>query len=64
MGKDSNMCACGMHLCGQCSMMVALFGILFLVAGLGLYVAPWFNGWTLLGAFLALWGIGAKTKMF
>lgn len=48
---------CGMHLCGKCTWMVLVFGIIFLIAGLGLYSAAWFNGWTILGAFLALWGL-------
>ena len=42
---------------GKFSLMVLVFGILFLIAGLGLYSAAWFNGWTILGAFLALWGL-------
>lgn len=46
-----------MHICGKCSPMVLLFGLLFLVAGLGLYAASWFNGWTLIGAFMGLWGL-------
>ncbi len=62
MGKDSGG-VCGMHLCGQCSMIVLLFGILFLVAGLGLFTASWFTGWTLAGAFLLLWGLSSKMGM-
>jgi hypothetical protein len=50
-----------MHLCGKCAPLTALFGILFLVAGLGLWSgAPmWFNGWTLVGVFLAFLGLGS-----
>ncbi len=48
---------CGMHLCGKCAMMNIIFGLIFVVAGLGLYAAPWFNGWTIIGAYLALWGL-------
>lgn len=55
MAKDMGTCVCGMHLCGKCSPMVGVFGILFAVAGLGLYVANWFNGWTILGVFMILW---------
>ncbi len=49
-------CVCGMHACGKCSPMILLFGILFLIASLGLYTASWFNGWTILGVFFVLWG--------
>lgn len=60
MGMNGN-CSCGMHLCGKCAPLTALFGILFLVAGLGLWSgAPmWFNGWTLVGVFLAFLGLGS-----
>ncbi len=36
-----------------------LFGILFLIAGLGLWggAPAWWNGWTLIGAFLLVWGL-------
>lgn len=63
MGKSEGMCVCGMHTCGKCSAMVLIFGILFLIAGLGLFTASWFNGWFLVGLFLALWGILAYMKM-
>lgn len=49
---------CGMQICGKCSAVNIIFGILFLIAGLGLFTAPWYNGWTLIGVFLALWGLG------
>ncbi len=52
----SSSCVCGMHSCGKCSPMILLFGILFLIAGLGLYTATWFNGWSILGVFFVLWG--------
>ncbi|MBS3070373.1 hypothetical protein J4220_02595 [Candidatus Micrarchaeota archaeon] len=52
----SSGCVCGMHSCGKCSPMILLFGILFLIAGLGLYTATWFNGWSILGVFFVLWG--------
>lgn len=60
MGKDDS-CMCGMHLCGKCAPWQVIFGILFLVAGFGLWgSAPaWFNGWTLIGVYLALWGVSA-----
>ena len=50
---------CGMHLCGKCSNVVLLFGVLFLVAGFDLWrgAPAWWNGWTLAGAFLLLWGL-------
>lgn len=55
---DGNMCVCGMHLCKKCSTSNLIFGVVFLVAGLGLWAgAPsWFNGWTLVGVYLLLWG--------
>jgi len=57
--------ACGMHLCGKCSWSVLVFGLLFLIAGLGLWAgAPaWWNGWTILGAFFFIWGLMTKMGM-
>ncbi|MDE1798195.1 MAG: hypothetical protein KGH63_02205 [Candidatus Micrarchaeota archaeon] len=54
-----DMC-CGMHLCGKCSMVNLIFGLIFLVAGFGLWgnAPAWFNGWTIVGAYLALWALG------
>ena len=67
MAKDDmkgGMCACGMHLCGKCSMAVLIFGLIWLIAGLGLWnPGAWFNGWTILGAFAVVWGAGAMMKM-
>ena len=61
--KKGEMCACGMHLCGQCAPLILIFGILFLVAGLNLWnPGAWFNGWSLLGAFFALWGLWSFMK--
>lgn len=50
---------CGMHLCKTCALPNLVFGILFLVAGLGLWAeAPvGFNGWTIIGLYLGLWGL-------
>ncbi len=61
MGDEGHVCACGMHLCKKCSPVILLFGLLFLVAGFGLWAgAPmWWNGWTLIGVFMLLWGIMA-----
>ncbi len=50
---------CGMHLCSKCALPQLIFGLLFLIAGLGLYSAPWFNGWSILGVYLVLWGLMA-----
>lgn len=60
MGMNGN-CACGMHMCGKCAPITLLFGILFLVAGFGLWNGhpDWFNGWTLVGVFLAALGASA-----
>lgn len=62
--KSDGMCACGMHLCGKCAPMTLIFGILFLVAGLNLWTgAPaWFNGWSIVGLFLFLWGLMSFMK--
>ena len=60
MGKDNGMCMCGMHLCSKCTPVIVLFGLLFLVAGLGLYMSSWFNGWSIAGAFLVVWGAASK----
>ncbi len=56
---DESHGVCGVHLCGQCALPNFIFGLLFLVAGLGLWSgAPvWFNGWTLVGLYLGLWGL-------
>ena len=56
-------CVCGMHLCGKCAPVNLLFGLVFLVLGLGLWAAApaWFNPWTIVGVYLALWGL---TSMF
>lgn len=50
---------CGMQVCGKCATVNLIFGILFLIAGFGMWSgAPaWWNGWTLIGLFLALWGL-------
>ncbi len=50
---------CGMNICKKCGTVNLIFGVLFLVASLGLFVAPWFNGWTLIGLYLLLWGVSA-----
>ena len=63
MAKMESVCACGMHLCGKCSPLILLFGILFLVEGLGFFTASWFNFTTIFGAFFALWGLSAFMKM-
>lgn len=57
MGKDMS-CSCGMHLCSKCSIINIIFGLLFIIAGMQWFVAPWFTGWTLIGAYLFLWGLG------
>ncbi len=50
---------CGMYICKKCAIVNAIFGIILLVAGIGLWKsAPmWFNGWTILGVYLAVWGL-------
>ena len=53
------MATCGMYICKKCGVLNLIFGILFLCAGLQLEVLPeWFNGWTILGAYVLLWGLG------
>ena len=54
-----HVCACGMHICQKCAIPMIIFGLLFLVSGLGLWAgAPiWFNLSTLVGLFLALLGV-------
>jgi len=52
------MATCGMYICKKCGVVNVIFGILFLIAGLGLWNGPsWWNGWTLIGVYLGLWGI-------
>ncbi len=63
MAASNNMCACGMHLCSKCSPMTVLFGILFLVAGLGIYTSWFFKFETIFGAFFLLWGLMSMMKM-
>ncbi len=64
MATKAKMCCegiCGMHLCGKCAMPMAVFGLLFMIVGFNLWNgAPgWFNGWSILGVFMALWGVMA-----
>lgn len=63
MAASNNMCACGMHLCGKCSPMTVLFGLLFLIQGLGLFTASWFTFTTIFGLFFLLWGAMSMMKM-
>ncbi|MEK6934446.1 MAG: hypothetical protein AABW46_01070 [Nanoarchaeota archaeon] len=55
------MATCGMYTCRKCGVVNLIFGVLLLIAGLGLWSnAPsWFNGWTIIGAYLLLWGVGS-----
>lgn len=59
MAKDESCGTCGMHLCSKCALPNVIFGLIFLVGGLNLWSgAPaWFNGWTTIGVYLALWGL-------
>ena len=51
--------ACGMYICKKCGITNVIFGIILLIAGLGLWKdAPmWWNGWTIVGVYLAIWGL-------
>ena len=60
---EGHMHACGMHLCNKCASVNIIFGLLFLVASLGLSAAPWFNGWTIIGVYLVVWGLSGFMKM-
>ena len=55
--------ACCMHPCCKCAAPILIFGLLFIIAGFGLWTdAPlWFNGWTIFGVMLAMI---ALVKMF
>ena len=55
---------CGMHLCCKCVLPMLLFGILFLIEGFKIWPdAPvWFNGWTILGLFFAIWSVVGMMK--
>jgi hypothetical protein len=61
MKKGGECCgdSCSMHLCKQCAMPNVIFGLLFLILGFGVWTgAPsWFNFSTLVGLYLALWGL-------
>lgn len=41
-----------------------VFGILFLIVGFNLWAAApfWFNGWSVIGAYLFLWGLIDQIK--
>ena len=54
---------CSMHICKKCAPMMLIFGILFLMVGFDLWPAApfWFNAWSIIGVFIALWGIMAMT---
>ena len=54
---------CGMNTCKKCAAVNLIFGILFLVVGLGWWSnAPaWWNGWTLVGLYALLWGLATLT---
>ena len=54
---------CAAHFCAKCAPLVLVFGVILLVAGLGLYTASWFNTNTILGAFLVLAGVMAISGM-
>jgi len=54
--KDMS-CSCGMHLCKKCQPLTVLFGLLFLVAAFTNYIPG--SGWTVLGVFFVLWGLGS-----
>ena len=55
---------CGMSVCKKCATMNLVFGILFLLAAFWKSAPTWFNGWSLVGLYLLLWGLfslgGAK----
>ncbi len=52
---------CGMYICKKCGVVNIIFGILLLLAGLGVWDGPmWWNGWTIIGVYLALWGLMAS----
>lgn len=53
-----------MHLCKTCTVPQMVFGILFLIVGFNLWTAApfWFNGWSIAGAYLFLWGLIDQMK--
>lgn len=48
---------CGMYTCKKCGVVNIIFGILLLIAALWSGAPTWFNGWTVIGVYLLLWGI-------
>lgn len=57
MAKETCEGNCGMHLCGKCAFPQIVFGVLFLAYGLNVWSpGAWFNGWTILGVYIAVWG--------
>ncbi len=52
------MATCGMYTCKKCGVVNLIFGILLIIAGLGLWggAPSWWNGWTIIGVYLLLWG--------
>ncbi len=54
---------CAMHVCEKCSPFAAIFGLLFLLAGLNIFQFSWFNGWTILGVMLIVVALSGKSAM-
>ena len=52
---------CGMWTCKKCGVVNIIFGVLILVVALGVWdgAPAWWNAWTFLGIYLALWGMMA-----
>ncbi len=57
--KSDGWCGCGQHYCAKCGPVALVFGVLFLVTGLGLYKAEWFNLATIFGLMFGLGGLMA-----
>lgn len=53
--------ACGMHYCKKCGIAAAVFGLIFLLAGLG-YLPAVLNGWVIVGVFLLVAGLLAMVE--
>ena len=53
--------ACAMHYCRKCGPVIAIFGLLFLLEGLG-YLPLMVDGWAIVGIMLIVAGILAMIK--
>ncbi len=52
--------SCGLHFCGKCGLLVLIFGIVYILAGLKMITV---DPWLVLGVFFGLLGLMSVTGM-